>query len=62
VISGKGTAIIDGIDQSVQIGDVISMKAGCKHMIIAITELKIIEVQLGKEISVNDKQKFELKY
>ena len=34
------------------------MKAGRKHTIIAETELKIIEVQLGKEINVNDKHKF----
>jgi len=32
------------------------MKAGCPHTIIAETELKVIEVQLGKEINVNDKQ------
>ena len=41
-------------------GDVITMQAGCRHTIIADTELKVIEVQLGKEISVHDKQKFEL--
>ena len=39
-------------------GDVITIEAGCKHTIIAETELKIIEVQLGKEISVNDKHKY----
>ena len=33
-------------------------KSGEKHCIIADSELKIIEVQFGKEISVNDKQKF----
>ena len=38
------------------------MKAGCRHTIAAVTELKLIEVQLGKEIDVNDKQKFELEY
>ena len=36
------------------------MKAGCRHTIMADTELKIIEIQLGPEISVHDKQKFEL--
>jgi mannose-1-phosphate guanylyltransferase len=39
---------------------VITIEAGCRHTIIAETELKVIEVQLGKEISVHDKQKFEL--
>lgn len=41
---------------------VITMSAGCRHTVIAETELKLIEVQLGKEIDVNDKQKFELEY
>ena len=39
-------------------GDVLTMKAGCKHTIAAVTELKLIEVQLGKEISVKDKIKY----
>lgn len=60
IISGQGRTIVDGMEQSVEAGDVITMEAGCKHTIIADTELKLIEVQLGKEISVHDKQKFEL--
>lgn len=60
VISGKGRTIVDGMQQSVQAGDVITMEAGCRHTIIAETELKLIEVQLGKEIRVDDKHKFEL--
>ncbi|MCM1118682.1 MAG: sugar phosphate nucleotidyltransferase [bacterium] len=60
VIAGRGTVIIDGVKQSVQSGDVITMKAGCKHTIIAETELKVIEAQLGREISIHDKQKFSL--
>ncbi|SEK45932.1 mannose-1-phosphate guanylyltransferase [Pseudobutyrivibrio ruminis] len=62
VISGKGHTIVDGMEQAVKAGDVITMCAGCRHTVIADTELKLIEVQLGKEISVNDKQKFELEY
>ena len=60
IISGKGRAIIDGTERFVQAGDVITMPAGCRHTIIADTELKIMEVQLGREISVHDKQKYEL--
>lgn len=36
------------------------MPAGCKHTIVADTELQVIEVQMGKDISVHDKEKFEL--
>ena len=60
IISGFGKTIVDGMEQMVKPGDVITLEAGCKHTVIAETELKIIEVQLGREISVHDKQKHEL--
>ncbi len=60
-ISGNGKTIVDGMEQSVKAGDVIAMEAGCKHMVIAETELQLIEVQLGKDISVDDKQKYTFK-
>ena len=60
IISGNGQAIVDGNKKNVQAGDVVIMKAGSYHTIIAETELKVIEVQLGKDISVHDKQKQEL--
>lgn len=62
VLAGEGRTIVDGMEQKVNAGDVITMDAGCRHTIIADTELKLIEVQLGKEISVEDKQKYELEY
>ena len=37
---------------------VITMAAGCRHTVSATTELRLIEVQLGKEISVTDKKKY----
>lgn len=60
VIAGRGTVIIDGKRQSVQAGDVVTMQAGCRHTIIADTELKVIEVQLGTDISIHDKKKYQL--
>ncbi|MFP3155773.1 cupin domain-containing protein [Lachnospiraceae bacterium ZAX-1] len=60
IISGAGKTIVDGMEKSVRAGDVIAMHAGCRHTIMADTELKLIEIQLGKEISVKDKQKYEL--
>lgn len=62
VVSGKGKTIVDGMEQSVKPGDVVTMAAGCRHTVIAETELKLIEVQLGENINVHDKQKFELEY
>ena len=62
VISGEGKTIVDGMEQKVKAGDVITMSAGCRHTVIADTELKLIEVQLGTDINVHDKQKFALEY
>ena len=59
VIAGEGRAILDGVERPVKQGDVLTMKAGCKHTIIADTELQVIEVQIGAEISVDDKHKYE---
>ncbi len=61
VISGNGRTIIDGMEQNVQAGDVITMAAGCRHTVIADSELKLIEIQLGSEIAVEDKIKHRLK-
>ncbi len=60
VIAGEGRTVVDGVQRSVKAGDVITMSAGCRHTVLADTELKLIEVQLGEEISVHDKQKYEL--
>lgn len=58
IVSGSGMTVVDGMSQHVHPGDVITMEAGCRHTIIADEDLKVIEVQLGKEISVSDKKKF----
>ena len=60
VIAGRGRTIVDGMEQPVRAGDVVTMAAGCKHTVIADTELQLIEVQLGHDISVFDKHKYEL--
>lgn len=63
VIAGSGKTIVDGMEQLVKIGDVITMAAGCKHTVIAGEKgLQIIEVQIGKEISVSDKKKYEMPF
>ncbi len=59
VVSGNGTAIINSQRINVKPGDILNIKAGIRHTIIAKTELKLIETQLGKEISVNDKIKYD---
>lgn len=60
IIRGEGKAVIDGAECSVKAGDVLEMSAGTKHTVTATTTLEIIEVQLGRDISVHDKIKYEL--
>ncbi len=60
VASGTGRTVVDGMEREVKAGDVVSMRAGCRHTVAAESELKLVEVQLGREISVHDKQKFPL--
>lgn len=58
IVSGEGETLIDGMTQHVGPGDVITIMSGCKHRVKALTELTLVEVQLGKDISAKDKIKF----
>ena len=60
VTEGKGKILIDGKEQYINVGDVVTMKAGCRHMVAAITDLTLVEVQIGKDITVHDKKKFPI--
>ena len=57
IVSGQGTAIVNGVSQKVRPGDVINLPRGTKHTILAESQLILIEVQMGQEISVHDKIK-----
>lgn len=59
VVEGEGMTIVDGMTQRVKPGDVVTMEAGCRHAVVADTKLTLIEVQLGRDISVKDKIKYE---
>lgn len=60
VIAGYGKAVINGVEKEVKAGDVLTMPAEIPHTIFSTTELKIMEVQLGEDISVQDKVKLTL--
>lgn len=60
VVSGRGTVIVDGMRQTVSSGQVITIQAGCRHTVIADTDIQLLEVQIGKHISVNDKIIYEM--
>ena len=58
VVSGSGFAVLDDKKFPIKLGDVIKIPSGVKHTVFAETELQIIEVQSGNEISVEDKIKY----
>lgn len=60
VVSGRGRTIVDGMEQVVRPGDVVTIAAGCRHTLIADTDMSVIEVQIGSEISQADKAVFPL--
>lgn len=59
VVAGHGRTVIDGMEQIVNPGDVVTMAAGCKHTIIADTEMTVLETQIGENLSVKDKTKYD---
>ena len=55
VLNGSGRTVVDGMEQELRPGDVVTIAAGCKHTLIADTDMDVIEVQIGKDISQADK-------
>jgi len=60
VLSGTGKTVVDGMEQLVHAGDVVTIAADCRHTLIAETDMSVIEVQIGEEISRSDKKVFSL--
>ena len=60
IVNGSGYVILNNEKKSVRAGDVINIEQGVKHTIHANTPMTIIEVQIGENISVKDKNKFDL--
>lgn len=59
VVSGCGRALVDGMEQILRVGDVLTIAAGCKHTMMADSNLDIVEVQIGETLSADDKKKYE---
>ena len=61
VIYGSGTVIVDGKEHHVRAGDVVTMEPGSRHTVIAKTEMKLFELQLGlggTAVDKSDKTKY----
>ena len=58
IINGVGIATVNDRDYVLNSGDTIKLPRNCKHTIFAETDLQLIEVQSGKDISKKDKIKY----
>ena len=56
---GTGELILDGVVKEVHRGDVTVIKPGMKHAIKGVTELHIIEVQVGDELTEEDIERLD---
>ena len=62
VVSGEGTAVIDDAEIALKPGTMVRLPIGSRHTVMARTEMTLIEVQIGENINVQDKQKFSLEH
>jgi mannose-1-phosphate guanylyltransferase len=58
-IEGTGELLLDGHIRNVRRGDVAYITKGMKHAIRAISDLYIIEVQIGEELTEEDIERFD---
>ncbi|USG63345.1 sugar phosphate nucleotidyltransferase [Brevibacillus ruminantium] len=54
VVAGNGEFVLDGKSMRLGPGDVVKISAGAKHGIKALTDLEIIEVQMGTRLIEED--------
>ncbi len=62
VIGGEGIAVIDDAELTASPGTVLRLPAGSRHTVIAKSEMTLIEVQTGKDITAGDKIKYSLEH
>ena len=55
ILNGEGEVILNDTRIKVTKGDTIKLPKNSKHAIKALTDLEVIEVQIGKNISISDK-------
>ena len=62
VVDGEGIVVLDGVISRVSRGDVLTIKRGQKHAIKAVTDLQIVEVQMGDSLVEEDIRRFDWKW
>ena len=60
VVSGEGIAVVDDAEIALKPGTMLRLPAGSRHTAIARSEMTLVEVQIGADITVEDKRKYSL--
>lgn len=60
VISGNGKCVVDGHEQLIGVGDIVTIQVNQLHTVEALTDLQMIEVQIGEDIRKEDKIKVDV--
>lgn len=59
IVDGQGYLIMDGVTTIARGGDVFHFRAGDKHGLKAISDMHLVEVQMGNELSEEDEVIYE---
>lgn len=59
VLSGKGMVTVGERTKMAGVGDVVELPAGVRHSIEAVTDMEVMEIQLGEGVSDSDVERFE---
>ncbi len=59
IVDGEGIVVLDGVMSRVSRGDVVAIKKGQKHAIKAVSDLQIVEVQMGDSLVEEDIRRFD---
>lgn len=54
IVDGLGDIVIDGHVRNVRRGDVVCISKGQRHSVLGVTDLRLIEVELGTELVETD--------
>ena len=56
---GVGRLVLDGVAREVRRGDMAVIPPGTRHALLAVSQLHIIEVQIGDELTEDDIERFD---
>lgn len=61
ILDGKGMVTVGERTKMAGIGDIVELPAGVRHSIEAVTDMEVMEIQLGEVVSDSDVERFEFR-